>query len=949
MSNAFDLLDPRVRKLVEERGFIAPTDPQVEAIPYILKGENVLLVAPTGTGKTEAAFLPILSKLVASERGRGVKVLYITPLRALNRDLLERLEWWCAKLDLSISVRHGDTAPKERRKQALSPPDILVTTPETLQIILLAKVMSKWLSSVKYVIVDEVHELAESKRGAQLALALERLRWMLGRDFQVVGLSATIGTPEVAAKFLVGVGRRCRVVYVPVAKSMEVKIAYPTASDEDKRVARKLYTYPSVAARLRYMKALIEKVRASLIFTNTRPMSEILGSRFKLLDPAFPVKVHHGSLSVETRLRAERGLKDGSLKGVVCTSSLELGIDVGNIDLVIQYNSPRQVTRLVQRVGRSGHSVGAISKGVVIVRDADDALEALVIARRALAEELEPLRVPEMPLDALMHEIVGMLIVRRSWSVDEIYQIVTRAYNYRGMAKETLLDVIRFMELLPERMARLSADESEVWRSGKYERLYEYYFDNLSMIPDIKQYLVIDEERNEPVGILDENFVVEWGKIGVKFIMAGRVWKIVQVFGDRVYVKEDLDPVGAVPWWLGEEIPVPFEVAQEVGAIRAEVEELALKGLSLKEIAERIAERYPSEPKFIARAIYPIYKQVKEGLPVPTHKRIVVEKFGDTIVVHVAGGTLINRVIARFLSEALIARIGEPVAVKEDPYRVFLRSYAATTDDVVEALKKSGDLREVVYSAIEKSGFFKFRITQAARKMGVIRKNVDLSPSLLEQLIDALKRTPVYDEAFKEAISRDLDLRGAERLLAEVASGDVEVVSLGEVAEPTPLALVGLRWVREALEKVPLKRRRFLQIAHLRAKLLSEVRTFVCVSCKKYVEEKGVYELPRVVECPMCGSRSIGVVEEEPEDVVLALEEAPFVGEKSPYKKIVREAEKTAALVEKYGKAAVVAIVSGLPMSEVKRILAAQPRMTGKFFEMILSAQKKLLMHLFRG
>jgi ATP-dependent Lhr-like helicase len=345
--NVFDSLARPIRKLLEERGLTEPTLPQQKAIPKILEGKNVLLIAPAGTGKTESAVLPVLHRLLLSQtRERGIKIIYVTPLRALNRDMLERLEQWCSALDLRISVRHGDTAARERRTQALIPPDFLITTPETLQIFLLGRRLREHLRSVRWVIVDEVHELADNKRGAQLSLTLERLRELKGGDFQIIGLSATIGSPEEVARFLVGVDRPCDIIDVSVARELDLDVSYPQPTVRDKQIAEKLYTYPPVAARLRVMKKLIDDHKSTLVFTNTRPTAEVLASRFRLWDMRFPLSVHHGSLSSFTRLKAERGLKQGELKGIICTSSMELGLDIGRVDLVIQYNSPRQVTRL---------------------------------------------------------------------------------------------------------------------------------------------------------------------------------------------------------------------------------------------------------------------------------------------------------------------------------------------------------------------------------------------------------------------------------------------------------------------------------------------------------------------------------------------------------------------------------------------------------------------------
>ena len=949
-SNAFEMLAEPVKRLIEERGFIKPTDPQAKAIKPILEGKNVLLIAATGTGKTEAAFLPILSKLLEERGVRGVKVLYITPLRALNRDLMDRLQWWCSKLDLSIGVRHGDTSVRERRTQAEMPPDIMVTTPETLQIMLVGRKLRENLLTVRHVIVDEVHELAESKRGAQLALALERLKWLKKGDFQIIGLSATVGTPEAVARFLVGSSGSCETIYVPITKLMEVEIAYPEPSPEDIKLASKLYTYPDVAARLRCIKEIVEASRSCLIFTNTRPMTEVLGSRFKLWDVSMPINVHHGSLALESRLRAERGLKSGSLKALIATSSLELGIDIGSIDMVIQYNSPRQATRLVQRVGRSGHRIGAVSKGTVIVQNPDDAIEALVVARRAMSEELEPVKIPEKPLDALMHEIVGFLLTKKRWSVEEVYAIVKGAYNYRNLEFDEFMDLLRFMAHMRSPFLGLSFKEIEFFRVGPPERIYTYYFENLSMIPDVKQYLVVDQESNEPVGVLDEPFVAEYGKPGVKFIMAGDVWKVIQVFEDRVYVERAEDLLGAVPSWVGEEIPVPYEVAQEVGLVRKFVEDGFREGKGLLEIAEDLSKRYGSTPDFIARGIEPVFEQCRLGYAVPTDRRIVVEGYKDLVVVHVLGGTLINRALSRFLSEVLTERFAKPVAVSEDPYRIYLKGQVSPEEISIILKEASGpDISQTVRRTMERSGFFRFRITQAARKMGIIEKGATLSREFVDNLIDALRDTPVYKEAFREAIERDIDLKGAEKLLKKITKGEIEVVCLGELESPSPIARVGIDLMTRKLERVPLERRRTLKVAKMRVELLSQTRTFACIECKGYVEEIELHRLDEVPKCPICGSRRIGMVDADEFEVGLVLTRAREGALTKENKGIWRDLKRTASLISKFGKVAAVALASGLPRKKVEEILKSEPRLSSRFYELLYEEGRRLVLRRFTG
>jgi len=943
--NAFEMLAEPVRKLVEEKGFLTPTDPQGKAIKPILEGKNVLLIAATGTGKTEAAFLPVLSKLLEEKRARGVKVLYITPLRALNRDLMERLQWWCGKLDLSIGVRHGDTSVRERRTQADMPPDIMVTTPETLQIMLIGRKLRENLLTVRHVIVDEVHELAESKRGAQLALALERLKWLKKGDFQIIGLSATVGSPEEVARFLVGSSGSYEIIYVPIVKLMKVRIAYPEPTPEDVELASKLYTYPDVAARLRCIKEIVESSKSCLIFTNTRPMTEVLGSRFKLWDVSIPINVHHGSLALDSRLRAERGLKSGTLKALIATSSLELGIDIGSIDMVIQYNSPRQATRLVQRVGRSGHRIGAVSKGTVIVQNSDDAIEALVVARRAVSDELEPVKIPEKPLDALMHEIVGFLLTKKRWAVEEAYAIVKGAYNYRNLEFEEFMELLRFMAYMRSPFLGLSFKEVEFFRVGPPERIYKYYFENLSMIPDVKQYLVIDQDSEEPVGVLDEPFVAEYGKPGVKFIMAGEVWSVVQVFEDRVYVKRGEDPLGAIPSWVGEEIPVPYEVAQEVGSVRRLVEERFSCGVSLSEIATELSRKYDSTSNFIARGIEPVYEQCKLGYPVPNDRRIVVEGYKDLVLVHVLGGTLINRALSRYLSEALTERFAKPVAVSEDPYRIYLKGQISP-DEVTIILKEGGgpDIAPLVRRTMEKSGFFRFRITQAARKMGILEKEATLSREFVDNLIDALRDTPVYKEAFREAIERDIDLKGAEKLLEMIGDGILDLICLGELEKPTPVAKVGIDLMTSKLERVPLERKRTLKVAKMRIDLLSQSRTLACLECKGYVEEIELHRLEDFPRCPICGSSLIGISDRDEFEVGLVLTRAREGALNKEGKKVWRDLKKSASLISKYGKVAAIALVSGLPHKRIEKILREEPRLSSRFYELLYKERRELAM-----
>jgi ATP-dependent Lhr-like helicase len=948
--NAFDLLVKPVRRLVEQRGFSKPTEPQEKTIPLILDGKNVLLISPTATGKTEAAFLPVLSMLLQGQQGvPGIKVLYITPLRALNRDMLERLEWWCNNLDIKLAVRHGDTETKERTRQARSPPDMLITTPETMQAILSGWIMRQHLQSVRWVIVDEVHEMADSKRGTQLSLALERLRAMVGRDFQMIGLSATIGSPEKVAQFLVGKDRPVEIVRVPVARMMRLKIVFPEPVEEDDRLASQLYTHPEVAARLRLIRDYISRYKSVLLFTNTRTESEVLTSRFKVWDSDFPISIHHGSLAKPSRIAAERGLKNGTLKGLVCTSSLELGIDVGRIDLVIQYMSPRQVTRLIQRVGRSGHSIGRIAEGIIVALDSDDALEALVIAKKALQEDLEPVGIPPKPYDVLTHQIAGLLLKNRRLSFDEILELFRNAYPYESLTLEDIEKILKYMHQRFPRLAWVSFEDKMVLKPRQAKALFEYYFDNLSMIPEEKQFLVVDESTDSAVGVLDEAFMAEYGKPGVKFIIRGSPWIIMHVSEEKVHVRPVDDPTGAVPSWIGEEIPVPFEVAQEVGHIRGFVEEQMHKGLSPREIASGLSEQYPSDEETVLRALADTVEQINAGFPVPMDNRIIVEDWQDFVLIHVNFGLLTNRALAQLLGQLLSEKVGFTVVVQHDAYRVFVQTMGAANADHIVALfgemKAMPDqtVRDTLTRATVKTGLFKRRMIHVARRFGALEKWADFSSVSLQKLIKSFEGTPIYEEALKEVFTKDLDLEQLIYVLGRIREGKVVIQKVDAGGKATPIARVGIERVSMKTDLIPPERMRAVLVESVKARLLNETSSFLCTNCWDYTEMIRVKDLPDKPKCPRCSSTAIGFLRVEEEKALPLVEKK---GEKltQSEEKLQKQALQTATLIAKYGKAAAVALCARrVQPSDIKEVLEKEHKLDNKFYELVLEAERKAI------
>jgi ATP-dependent Lhr-like helicase len=952
--NVFDLLVKPVRRLIEQKGFLKPTEPQAKTIPKILDGKNVLLISPTATGKTESAFLPILSILLQQPKTPGIKVLYITPLRALNRDLLERLQWWCNNLDIKLAVRHGDTEQKERNRQSQCPPDILITTPETLQAILSGWLLRQHLQALKWVVIDEVHELADSKRGSQLSLALERVRGLIGKEPQMVGLSATVGSPEKVAKFLVGTHRDVEIIRVSVAKMVKLSVIYPKPNEQDVQFASKIYTHPEVAARLRIIRDYMSKRKSVLLFTNTRSVSEVLASRFKVWDADFPISIHHGSLAKPSRIAAEAGLKRGALKGLIATSSLELGIDVGHIDLVIQYMSPRQVSRLIQRVGRAGHTYGNLSEGVIIGMDSDDTLEALVIARMALNEQLEPVDIPDKPYDVLSHQIAGLLLKNRRLSFQEILDIYQKAAPFENLTLADVEKVIKYMHQRFPRLAWASFEDQVVLRPSRSKALFEYYFDNLSMIPEEKQFLVIDQSTETSIGVLDEAFMAEYGKPGTKFIIRGSPWQIIHATEDKVYVRPVDDPTGSIPSWIGEEIPVPYEIAQELAEVRGFVEEKHHSGYSAQQISALLSERYPADKETILRAIAETFEQLTLGFPVPTPQRVVVEDWAEFTIIHSNFGSNTNRALAQLLGQVLSDKLGRGIVVQHDPYRIFVQTMGAlTAERLVEVLgeiKTMGEkaIRDTLTLSTVKTGLFKRRVIQVARRFGALKRWADFSNVSLQKLISSFEGTPIYEEGLKEVYNKDLDADGLVMVLGRLRDGLVRLQVVDTGGNATPVARVGIERVSMKTDLIPPEQMRAVLVESAKARLLNETGNFVCAACWDYSEMIRIKDLPDKPKCPRCGSFKIGLLKVE-EEKTQALVEKRGEHLAKAEEKMQIHAKQTAELIERYGKAAAVALSARhVSAADARVVLEKEQALSDHFFELVLEAERKVLAKRFR-
>ena len=942
--NAFQLLSPPLVEALRERGFDSPTDPQEKLVPIVREGKNALLMAPTGTGKTEAALLPILDAMIreGEAREKGTKLLYITPLRALNRDMLDRMQWWCKRFDIRLGVRHGDSSQAERTNLSFAPPDILITTPETLQILLVGRRIRQNLVKLRWVVVDEVHELSEDKRGTQLSVGLERLRDVAENEFQVIGLSATVGSPEKVAQFLVGPGRQCEVVRVPVEKSLSLKVVAPRATGDDRVLAEAIYSFPEVAARLRTVRELVEKYKSVLIFTNTRSEAEALSSRFRVWDPDFPIGVHHSSLSKATREAVERNLKEGKLLGVICTSSLELGIDIGFLEYVVQYNSPRQVTRLIQRVGRSGHRIGEVSNGLVITQDSDDTLEAAVLCRKSVMGELEPLEPVLGPYDVAIHQVAGLLIEQTNWNFDDLLALLRRSYAYADVDAGKLRKVLTYMRERYPRLAYYGESDGRVFRARDVKPLFQYYFDNLSMIPDEKQYLVI--EGDNFVGTLDEAFVSEYGEVGVKFVEAGRCWKVEQIYGNKVYVKSEDDPTGAVPNWVGDEIPVPREVAAEVGAVRRRYAEELEKGTEEKYLDE-LSATYPVPREAMVEALKEVAEQHAARLPIPSERLVTIEKWDRFLVIQAAFGHRVNRLLARVIGHVISEKIGQSVAVHQDPYRIVVEAEVSPQSvlSVIEELHGM-DMRAATEKAVERSGIFKRRLIHAGKKCGAIAKDADYASVSISGIIEALRDTPVYEEAMSMIFHDDFDLPGAIDVVEKMDTGAIEVKVI-EYEGLTPIARIGVEEISRRGEIVSPERLRALLKQSTRARINDTFLAAVCTNCWNFLELRKVGDLEDLQKCPICGKETLGLSTDSYENVFsLAMKARSRADLRGSRLKLVEALKRSSELRKEYGHAADMLLAGrGIRLAEAAALAAKMRKQGTDVVEMIIEGERDAL------
>jgi len=946
----FNLLAAPVQKALAELGFTEPTLPQTLAFPAVLNSENVLLVAPTGSGKTEAILLPVFSKLIEeqSKGQKGIRALYITPLRALNRDMLKRLTLWAQKLDLTVEVRHGDTEQKTRRMQAKKPPTLLVTTPETLQAVLPGTQMRQHLRNVEFVIVDEVHDLASSKRGAQLSLALERLQLVTGKEFQRIGLSATVGNPQEIAKFIAGTRRKICIIEALPEKSYRYNVENPSPKEIDFEMAGKLETSPEAAARIRRILELIDSHKSTLVFVNSRTVAEVLGHKLQQLNRD-DVAVHHGSISKEERIGIEDAFKNGQLKAIICTSTLELGIDIGNVDLVIQYMSPRQVNSLIQRVGRSGHSLDRASEGTIITVYPDDTLEALASIKNAKSNMIEPVLMHENALDVLSHQIAGMLMDLQMVKVDELERLLHGSYLYRNLPKIELLDLIHFLDSLNH----LRFDEVDQVLT-KTRRTREYYYSNLSMISDERRYPVINSLSDRKIGTLGDEFMALHARLGLNFIMKGKVWRIVQIEEETgtVHVLPSEDPFASVPGWDGEILPVPFELAQQTGHNRERIAQVLKETGEVSVAAEVLAKELGSDRESMLNAISEVDEQIRQNAPLPTEKHVVLEVYDKYLIVHACFGDLVNKTLGGVFDSVLSER--EIITGWwTDGYRILIELARKLNKQEVAELPQTlfGLSDQAVEFAFEKylgAKFpFGYKMKAVAERFGVLPRGKTMSYQRQSELRAQFNNTPVYRETIREAMMEKIDLPRTKQILGDVAHGKIKLTTYISYEKPTPLAYHFLSKYADVTELMAPERVIVNNIDKMKMAIDARTITLMCMKCAQWTAQKKIKDLPLQPECPKCGSGLLAPLyrSQDANQLWDALARRKEGKELTPEElKELSQARRKADLILSYGKDAVRALqVKGVGPETASRILGKMHSQEDGFYMDLLKAKVQYL------
>ncbi|MDP6155992.1 MAG: ATP-dependent helicase [Candidatus Thermoplasmatota archaeon] len=831
--------------------FTSFTPPQRMSIPLIDKGENLLISSPTGSGKTLTAFLSIINRLYKLAKLKKLQnktyCVYISPLKALARDIEKNLETPLTEIykvarervereirensdeedldiekllpqEIRVGMRTGDTSAQAKQKMTHTAPHILITTPESLSIGLSTSKFVNKLKQTEYVIIDEIHDLAASKRGTLLSLSLERFQNMVAREFIRIGLSATQSPIEDIARFLVGRqdGKWRDVTIMEYKGSMKYDIKVIPAFDS----LDQLYN-DRLENAVEMIRTYIDKYDSTIVFTNTRNMTEKITHMLKEKGLS-SIATHHGSLGKETRFRIEDQLKRGELKAVVTSSSLELGIDVGHIDLVIQLGSTKSTARGLQRIGRAGHALGLVTRGRFIALEIEELIECCTIARNINKSKMDDITIPRMCEDVLSQSIIGMSL-EGDKSEDEVFDVVSGSAPFLGLTRESFNNILDFLsteDLIKYRIYPkiiYSKDDKEI---GTKQLSRMIYFLNVGTIPAQMEYKVRRAEDGSYLGTLSDSFVEKMTKNDV-FLLGGRSYQFIKAIGSMVYVKHAGSITPTLPSWSGEFFSRTTDLSVDVGRFLSTLEasllekgfdRRLLKKLSIsgkdvhtkkpgsfdklyhKDIVKTLQDQYALSEKGCHLLLDQIFLQIVQGFVVPSGRKILVEGYIDNlrmkhIIIHSVFGKRVNEAIARALAPLLTNRYGGKIKYSISDNGIMLTLEEVKSFHLYDMFNilHSQNIEQALQEDLHESELFKRRFVHCANRGFIILKNYkgyEISVKKQQRTAldilsdvppDILGKMPVYKEAHNEVMNQYMDLSGAKKVLNKIARGDIQL------------------------------------------------------------------------------------------------------------------------------------------------------------------------------
>ncbi|MDD5253952.1 MAG: ATP-dependent helicase [Candidatus Nanoarchaeia archaeon] len=811
-----DILNPLVREWFFSN-FKEFSLPQLYGLMEIHNKNNILITAPTGGTKTLTSTLSIINELVTLAENdileNKVYCVYINPLKSLSRDLevnlkkpLEDIKKLAKKenkdININLMSRTGDSTSSEKSKMLRETPHILITTPESLSILLTSIKFREKLSNVSYVIIDEIHALAENKRGTHLSLSLERLQRLNQNEITRIGLSASIAPLENVANFLVGNKRKCKIADVKFDKKMDLKVLSPVPdliNVSHEELNKKMYGL---------IHNLIQEHKTTLIFTNTRSATERVVHTLKETYPKLyteNIGAHHGSLSKEHRHNIEDRLRKGELKVVVSSTSLELGIDIGYIDLVICLGSPKSIARTLQRFGRSGHRLHETVKGRIIVMDRDDLVECSVMMKNIIERKIDRIHIPENALDVLAQHIYGIAISDIT-PIKELYEMIKKSYPYRNLSYNDFSEVIDYLSgkyiSLEDRhiYAKIWYDEETgmIGKKGKMSRVI--YMTNTGTIPDETNIRV--KIMDYTVGTIDESFLERLKKNDV-FVLGGDRYIFKYARGQTAQVQATSDLPPTVPSWFSETLPLSFDLALEIQRFRKLMKQKFENKKSKEEILNFIDE-YLYVDNLGKEAIYEyFYQQYKYVKVIPNTDELVIEYLNDDyskyFIFHSLYGRRVNDVLSRVIGYAIgkLQHRDVEISINDNGFYVSGRDKKIQVSNVLSKIN-SKDLKEIAKKAIEDSEVLKRRFRHCAtRSLMILRNYKGRTKRVGRQqvssmiLMNAVKRISenfsILKEARREVLEDLMDIENSTKVLKDIEDGKIKIKEINTTV-PSPFA-----------------------------------------------------------------------------------------------------------------------------------------------------------------